>query len=436
MNISYIIAGFAFFFLPSFNIIDIFPDFIGCILILKGLQKLSDLTPGLMDAKNAFNKVLYLSIAKFLLMFSIPFFSKTDAGYILVFTFVFAVLDMIYTLPAFRTLLNGFSYLGDRTNSKALFVNLSEFLTLTTIFMIIRASLALLTDFSYISSPESTNVIGPENAFYLSNYRTLLTTINFLVTTIVGTLWFSYAVRYFVGIKKDKNLIDYLESAYTKKVNDNPGLFIRRRFDKALVFLMFAICLMYDFLIDWVNVIPDFFGGIFFILLIVYLRKYYRNKFYLYSSVVFTFFAAVSWFLQLLFATKYPGVSLLRNDKAAEMFTWVNLINIVKYISLAVLMYALYKVIIDIIREHTGSAFGDSFSALHRESTESLKKKNTFCLVFGVLSCVTGVIRISVLHTYGMEWFQFVDYAVLSVWVFAFIKLIGVLRDSIEHKYM
>ena len=89
MRIKYILLGFLFFFLPNFNIVDILPDFIGCLLIIYGLGKISDLSPVLNDAKNAFKNLLYIYIAKFVLMFFVPYFGNTDGGYLLIFSFTF-----------------------------------------------------------------------------------------------------------------------------------------------------------------------------------------------------------------------------------------------------------------------------------------------------------------------------------------------------------
>ena len=80
MGLNYLITGLLFFFLPNLSIIDIFPDFVGCLLVIKGINKISDLTPGISDAKRSFVSVLYLNIVKFILMFTVPFFSKTDGG--------------------------------------------------------------------------------------------------------------------------------------------------------------------------------------------------------------------------------------------------------------------------------------------------------------------------------------------------------------------
>lgn len=436
MGLSYLIAGFVFFFLPNFTIIDLLPDFIGCILIIKGLNKLADLTPGLMTAKNAFIKVLYFSIAKFLLMFTVPYFGSTDGGYILIFTFCFVVFDFIYTLPAFKALLNGFVYLGDRTNSKILFKNQSEFSTLTTIFLIVRASLALLTDLSYISSPEFSNVVSSGNEFYLANYRTLLVAFNFVVTTIVGVVWLNYAIKYFNGIKKDNELISFLENQYETTIKPNKGLFVRRGFSNAAFMFVIAGLLMFDFLIDYVNVIPDFLGGVFFLIAVSFIKKYCQSKHLNISLYLFTFTALVFWIILCIFAVKYPDVYLLRDENAARFFNVVNIFNILKYITLSVSLILLFRVLKEIINLHTGSPVEElkTLSISKKAEQMEMHKKNTVCLVAGLISCVTGILRLILLYQVG--WFQLVDYAVITFWFINFYKLFSNIKSAVEYRYL
>ena len=436
MGLSYLIAGFVFFFLPNFTIIDLMPDFIGCILIIKGLNKLADLTPGLMIAKNAFVKVLYFSIAKFLLMFTVPYFGSTDGGYILIFTFCFVVFDFIYTLPAFKALLNGFVYLGDRTNSKVLFKNQSEFSTLTTIFLIVRASLALLTDLSYISAPEFSNVVSSGNEFYLANYRTLLVVFNFVVTTIIGVVWLNYAIKYFNGIKKDDELISFLETQYETTIKPNKGLFIRRGFSNASFMFVIGGLLMFDFLIDYVNVIPDFLGGVFFIIAVSFIKNYCKSKNLLSSLYVFTVIALVFWITLCVFAVKYPDVYLLRDEKAARFFNFVNIFNILKYITLSVCSCFLYKTLKEIINLHTGSPVEElkTLSISKKAEQTEMHKKNTVCLITGIIGCITGVLRLILLYQVG--WFQLVDYAVISFWFVFFYKLLSSIKSAVEYRYL
>ena len=425
MGFGYLIAGFLFFFLPNFNIIDILPDFVGCLFIIKGLSKLADLTPGLYDAKNAFVKVTYLYIVKFLLMFTVPFFGSTnDGGYILIFNFVFVVLDFIFTLPAFKTLLNGFVYLGDRTNSSVVFNKQSEFSTLTSIFIGVRAILALLPDLSFISSPDYSGTVSNDSGFYLSNYKTLLVGVNFVITGILGLVWVIFACRYFYSIKKDTNLIAYLEEKYNTDIMTNKGLFIRRSVKTAFLFVVIGSLLNFDLLIDNVNVLPDFLGVLMFGISALVLRKYVNVEKYLIASVVSFVFSIVSWVMLVVYSIKFPAVNIWANFEAYELFNWVNVANVVKYISFIFLFISFYFVIKNIMQKFLNE--NTKFNVIRRQ--------NITCLVFGVIVCLSGVVRMYLLYDYGI--YVVVDFVINILW-FGFVsKLVSTVNECVEYKYL
>ena len=65
-------AGLFFLFNPNINIIDVLPDAVGYFLILVSIGKLCDLCPELEDARSAFIRMFWISLAKLpalLLMF-------------------------------------------------------------------------------------------------------------------------------------------------------------------------------------------------------------------------------------------------------------------------------------------------------------------------------------------------------------------------------
>ena len=92
MGFGYIILSFFFLFNPLWNIFDVLPDFIGCMFLLKGLSKLADINSTLSVSKEKFSKLLWVYIAKFVIMLMFVLFDQT---WILVWTFSFAVLELI-----------------------------------------------------------------------------------------------------------------------------------------------------------------------------------------------------------------------------------------------------------------------------------------------------------------------------------------------------
>lgn len=116
MNIGYLIAGWIFLFNPTVNMIDVLPDVIGYILILKGLSKLADLDGKISAARQRFKAAVWISSGELFVMLLIPVF---DATWYLIFSFLFGVMKLIYLIPAFIFLFEGISYLEIRhTNHK------------------------------------------------------------------------------------------------------------------------------------------------------------------------------------------------------------------------------------------------------------------------------------------------------------------------------
>lgn len=116
MNIGYLIAGCVFLLNPTVNLIDVLPDVVGYLLILKGIDKLSDLDGKLYSAKKKLKAAAWIAAVKFLVMFLTP---VMDSTWYLLFAFCFGILEMIYGIPAFVELFGGISYLEMRyTNHK------------------------------------------------------------------------------------------------------------------------------------------------------------------------------------------------------------------------------------------------------------------------------------------------------------------------------
>lgn len=437
MGINYLIAGFVFFFLPNFSIIDLLPDFIGCLLILKGLTKLSDLTPVLSDAKRAFTSTLYLYIVKFALMFSAPYFGNTDGGYLLIFSFTFAVLDIIFVLPAFKTLLNGFLYLGDRNVSHSIFENQSEFSSLTTIFIIAKAVLAFIPDLAYISNPDvSGNVTFEDRGFYLSEYKNVLIALNLIVTVIIGTVWLVYAIRYFNNVKKDEALISALNKKYDQEIAPNEGLFIRRAVKNAFLMFSMGTAFMIDLSVDMINVLPDFFGMLLILIGLLTIKKYVDVKKITSYTYVCISVSLVAWSVLLYLGIKYPDVTLSVTPEAYKVFTILCAADAIKYIILAY-FFVLYKKMIDsLLDNYTLSSKEElrSVSAMHEEEYIQNKSTNKTTMYLAILSCVSGIADTILTNIFPA--YVALDFVITAVFAVYMIRMLNKIYGVIEFKYL
>ncbi|MBQ7309799.1 MAG: hypothetical protein IJW87_06435 [Clostridia bacterium] len=111
MKIGYMIVGCIFLFNPFINIVDILPDFIGYLFILRGLSELSDLDRNLHSARKQFKASMWVSLVK---TFALLGFMIYDSTWYLILTFSFGLLECMYLVPGFINLFYGISYLEGR----------------------------------------------------------------------------------------------------------------------------------------------------------------------------------------------------------------------------------------------------------------------------------------------------------------------------------
>ena len=141
MNLGYLLAGLIFLFNPNINVIDVLPDFIGCIFIVKGLSKLSDLDRRIASAKAKFRRLAWVALFKaFVSLFTSGLLDQAlygmglsilvdlfDSTMVLVFVFVFGIFELMYMIPAFISLFEGIAFLEIRhTNHRARRTNFAK----------------------------------------------------------------------------------------------------------------------------------------------------------------------------------------------------------------------------------------------------------------------------------------------------------------------
>ncbi|MBQ2989366.1 MAG: hypothetical protein IJD59_09700 [Clostridia bacterium] len=125
MKIGYMIVGCIFLFNPFINIIDIFPDFIGYLFIMRAIAELSDLERNIRNARARFKAAMWVSLVKCALVVASRIF---DSTWYLILTFSFGILESMYLIPAFIDLFYGISYLEERyTDHKSRFEALPRF---------------------------------------------------------------------------------------------------------------------------------------------------------------------------------------------------------------------------------------------------------------------------------------------------------------------
>ncbi len=262
-------VGLWFLFNPNISILDPLPDAIGYLLFALALRHVALFVPYMQEALEGFKKLFYITLMKLPALF-VMIMLFNDRIAITLFSLSFAILELIFLLPAFRDLFEGFSYLGQRFDCPAAITQTEtvkgpdSLRFFTYIFVSAKAVASTLPDFVFLFpydplTKEGTSVSG---ASYF-----LIVAVLALLVLLLGIFWLSYLRTYFRAIEEDPGL-------RTLTPPDGVDLTApKSNFLIALPYLLFGAGIFFslDLVIDNALILPDYLSGAFFLAAAIYL---------------------------------------------------------------------------------------------------------------------------------------------------------------------
>ncbi len=269
-RIGRIALGILFLLNPNVNVVDLLPDFIGCLLILSGLSSLRDISDSLEEARLNFLRLFWVSLSHipaFVIMIMISSTYMSEKTIILVFAFVYAVIEFILVNNALTSLLDGFVYIGERHNGDCCFyeikkngkrVDIGRLRIFTTLFLIATKALTVAPNLVYLydTSLGYGTVLSP----YARNPVDFIgpaTVLCFAPALIIGIIWASKMFRYIKGIANDKEFTTAIDGVLSDKALQSTAEYKYRKTSTLVCILVAAVILSVDLYIDEFNVIPD-----------------------------------------------------------------------------------------------------------------------------------------------------------------------------------
>ncbi len=287
-HLGFTLLPFAFLFLfePNLALNDYLPDFIGYIILCSALINLSDVNHRISDALSGFKRGILISCLRYIAIYLLQNVFGIDQLYsdnetsvgTLLFAFVFAILELIVLLPAYKSLFEGLLSLGmmhegnyvyyrrvhkrivadPESGKRIMYVregkrNASEKMySLTIVFLIFRCAAYVLPEFTSLATNSSYEFI------------TLLRWISFIIALPVCLTWLIRALIYFINVRKDKPFIASLSSFYISEISQRPNVITVRVISSGLCVIIAAFVSSMDFYTDHINILPN---AIFYIVL-------------------------------------------------------------------------------------------------------------------------------------------------------------------------
>ena len=447
ISLPLIVVALLFLFNPNIAIIDPLPDFIGYIILCAAMSRLVDIHERLGEAYSAFKKMIFIDGAKFLIMLWV--FAMTvpneKTSSIMLWSFVFAVIEIIFLIPAYLKLFDGITQIGYLYENTSVFgVNKRISYTgviraLTVAFISVRATLSFLPELADLTNTSYDETVG--GLINLYRYIGLLRVMAFIPVLVIGVIWLCFAIKYFTRICNDNSFQMALENKYETEIRPKNGIFIRRGFSTVTLLAMIALCFTVDIRLEDVNIFPDFMAAVFFALTFVYMSKYNGQKkmSYLPATIMYFLTSLTAAVLEYIFFEKYYYGAILKSDEARIFYIIFVIFDIIKSGMFIWVLLTLYSSLSKIISQHTGFVLGMQ----HEGSTENklvngvhkdLKGNISRALIFAAVY-ITSDICFDILAP-KVKFMGFINIIVAVVFIGFFIKAFSEIQNAINTKYM
>ena len=447
MGFWWIAAALIFFFNPNINIIDPLPDFVGYLLLCIGLSKLADLNETIDQAVNGFRKMILIDAGKWLALvwvFGLSVTSERNSS-LLLWTFVFSVLELIFLLPAYAKLFEGISQLGYFYPNRAIFgtkagkkTPTDKMRIWTVIFVVLKATLTVLPEFADLSNASYDESSGLVNLY---RYIGIMRFLAMVPVLLLGLVWLIRAELYFRRLRKDGELVRALSDDYATKIRPKTGIFVRRSFQMAYILLLAAVFLTVDFRLEYRNVLPDFLAaGLLFGVLIL-LRRHTKFPMlpWILTNCVYLGVTVVTAVAEWRFFDRFYYGAIYKSEEAMVSYTVLTVCTVVQALTFLLLLWFVIRSLHRVIEAHTGYVQGQvTVGESEAKMVHSLQKEEKISLLYAFLAAVlygiSDVCHVFLAPTVGFM--GVIHFAVFAVFIGFFWKAMASIRTAVQTKYM
>lgn len=449
INLIALGASFIFIFNPNINIIDVLPDFIGYIILCVALTPLADLNEYMEEALSGFKRMIFIDAAKILAymwVFGISVTGEYNSS-LMLWSFIFGIVELIFLLPAYVNLFKGFTGLGyshentailgsRRSGGKSYTDKMRGF---TLFFIAFKSVMSFLPELSDLTSTEYYENSGMTNLY---RYIGVMRLLAFVPVLIFGIVWLIKITRYLRRIRMDKEFCESLERDYEKRVLPKNGIFVKRNVSIAFSIMITAAILSLDLRIEKVNIFPDFiFGALMIAFFVLIAKKTLLNKsFGVIMSVAYILTSGAFYAIEIFFFKNYSYGAAQREVDAFRCYNVMTVAGIVNAVVFVLLCFAVIKALSKVIDAHTGyvltekTANTEMQSRIAEATRKEIKKQLFFCAVVTVIYAIADVCYLIFAKEYGFMFL--INIACCAIFVGAYLKTAMDVYEAISTKYM
>jgi len=450
MGFSLIAAGLVFLFNPNIGIFDLLPDCIGFLLIYRGLFALSFASPKLQDCRELLWKLALVTALRVLSALLLPL---TEASFILVLVFVFAVLETILFFPMIWKLFDGFYELGTKYNTESVFdvrvktagkkiENAERLKVYTAVFFMLKTVAPILPELTTLQSMDEFTS-NSRLRLHLSTYKPLFHTFCFLIVLVFGCIWLVRMLRYVKKIRRDEAFIQKISEFYTEKVLSRKAMMHAIRMKTVHVLFILASVFSVTFIMEGVDIVPSALSAVVLILAIVMMIRDgetgdpVRTKAAyggIAAAVLTALFSVSNYFIQVPYFIEYEAMSARYMANAAAAYKTVRFFGTAEYILVIAMYAAAIFVYCRTLHKHADYvAFADA-----SEFSVELRKKELLSSIYAkvFVTSAVGVVCFLLSAAYFtvamyFEEIYLVNSIVSLIWIGVNVQMISEARETL-----
>ncbi len=278
MYFKLIFTGLIFFLNFNIGIVDILPDFIGCLFIVAGMSKLRDI-----DGRFEYCHMLMKYMTAYSVLKAV--ISVIQRNYTLSLTFMACVIETLFLIVFFTNFFGAIEYTAQRHGGSFMsgvvmtrtkdkhtgktqvvpkMVNFANRASIMSwVFSIAKGVLTFI--------PESIELLGHTdeldlsynaNRFSVALAKPPVMLLCYTAIAVCAICFIIICGSYLLKVSKDSQYISALCNLYNEQVAPNRKLFISRAIGLGFVLIFVGLVFMLDFKVEYLNMIPDALGYI------------------------------------------------------------------------------------------------------------------------------------------------------------------------------
>lgn len=458
---------------PNINIVDLLPDFVGYVILIRAISTAALTAPYFAEAKTYLTRLMWLSVLRvpaFLIITTARNQNAADGDIIVLMTLVFTVAEVLLLVFAISNLFSGIFYMGERCDTPSL---ISDFAVIgkkcssvealrnsAYAFAIIKTSLNLLPELLRLT--KTVEVGSNEYVQHLSAFYPWILVISIAISLTIGIFFVKYAKKYLLSVGNSfENAVDTMYG-YNKEFTDKKRKIFSLQ--RACVLLMIASVFSLEVIFDnfhGINILPHSVYGIF-ITVGIYLSVKecrYKRKGALCGSVavigaLYSAVALAALIASISFLSEYTYQDLLLGDFVMEKYMPVIILSAAELILLLALITIGSIVNRKFLLENTGiSPSSPDYNSADRDFHKSLIVKGFILWGVGALSGISKFVQVllnfnvniiftnqtdmdaTAIITTPIPWWNMIVFAVSVCYIiFAFIYY-GSLKEELAYKH-